>query len=238
MKALLLAAGRGERLRPFTDACPKPMIEIGGKPILQHNVELLVSVGISEIVINLHYYPDAIVEFLGNGDRLGASIQYVREERLLGTAGAARNVATRLGSGDFLVVYGDNFSTIDLRKLIALHKDRAADLTMALYCRPDTRESGVVDADETGRIKRFVEKPRDDEAFSNWVNAGYYVVAPSVMEMIPRTGPSDFARDVFPAMLYHKQRLYGYRMTEKLWWVDTIEDLERTRKEFSRLLPG
>ncbi|MGC8484336.1 MAG: nucleotidyltransferase family protein [Candidatus Baltobacteraceae bacterium] len=238
MKALLLAAGRGERLRPLTDSCPKPMIEIGGKPILQHNVELLVEAGIHDIVINLHHSPEAIVKVFGDGQRLNARIQYVREERLLGTSGALRNAAGLLGSGDCLVVYSDNLSTIDLRKLIALHKERKADLTMALYHRLDTGASGIVAVNGDGRVTRFLEKPSKEESFSNWVNAGYYVVAPSVVQMIPETTPSDFARDVFPKMLNKKARLFGYRMTEKLWWIDSMEDYRRTQREFSPLLPG
>jgi NDP-sugar pyrophosphorylase family protein len=233
MIALVLAAGRGERLRPHTDNMPKPMIRIGSKPILQHNVELLVAAGIRDIVINLHHHPDSITEYFGDGNAFGARITYALEPALLGTAGAARNVAGRIGGRDFLVVYGDNLSTIDLEKLIALHREREAALTMALFHRDDTAASGIVDTDDDGRITRFLEKPQPHEVFSHWVNAGYYAVAPSVLDVIPPGVPSDFARDVLPELLRRNARLYGYRMSEQLWWIDSLADFERTEREFS-----
>lgn len=232
MRALLLAAGRGERLRPLTDACPKPMIEIGGKPILQRNVELLVNAGVCEILINLHYLPNVITSYFGDGRSFGADIHYVSESVLLGTAGTARNARSFFNEEPFLVVYGDNLSTIDLRRLIGLHVDRAADATIALYARPDPGASGIVAFSEEGRITRFKEKPRENEIFSKWVNAGYYVMEPSILSAIPDTYPSDFGRDVFPRLLENGAKLYGYAMSEQLWWIDSPSDYERAKKAF------
>lgn len=232
VKALLLAAGRGERLRPLTDACPKPMIEIGGKPILQHNVELLVSAGIRDIVINLHYLPGSITSHFGDGRSFGANIEYEFEPELLGTAGTARNVSAKFEREPFVVVYGDNLSTIDLKKMVEFHHHNRAEATIALFERPDATGSGIVSFSEDGRITRFKEKPLEREIFSNWVNAGYYVLEPSVIDAIPEYYPSDFGRDVFPRMLRDGARLYGYPMKERLWWIDSPADYERAKDVF------
>jgi NDP-sugar pyrophosphorylase family protein len=227
-----LAAGIGERLRPLTDDRPKPMIEIAGKPILQYNLELLARAGVRDAVVNLHYRPERIRDFFG--ERFGElRLHYAYEPELLGTAGAARNNAAFLRGDDFLVVYGDNLSTIDLSKLIAVHRENDADATIALYRREDVGASGIVALDDDGRVRRFLEKPREDEIFSHWVNAGYLAAKPSVLDAIPE-GPSDFGRDVLPLLLARGARVYGYRMTEELWWIDSPADYERTVAAFER----
>jgi NDP-sugar pyrophosphorylase family protein len=230
LRALVLAAGRGERLRPLTDDRPKPMIEIGGKPILQYNLELLVRAGIREAAVNLHYRPDVVRDFFGDGSRFGIELTYAYEPTLLGTAGAARGLADFLSAGDFAVAYGDNLSTIDLAAMTSLHRERNADVTLALFHRTDVRASGIVGVGADDRVTRFLEKPREDEIFSHWVNAGYLVARPSILERIPADRPSDFGRDVLPALLATGARIYGYRMTEDLWWIDTLADYERTKK--------
>ena len=233
MHALVLAAGTGERLRPLTADRPKPMIEIGGKPVLQYNLELLARAGITDVVVNLHYRPDAVRDYFGDGSAFGLNLTYEYEPELLGTAGAVRNVALKWRGGDaFVVAYGDNLSTIDLRALVAAHRDKNSDLTVALYRRDDPGSSGIAALDDDDRIVRFLEKPGKEEIFSRWVNAGYLVASPSVIEAIPQRAPSDLGRDVLPALLGRGAALYGYRMTESLWWIDSLEDYHRTKAEF------
>jgi NDP-sugar pyrophosphorylase family protein len=231
LRALVLAAGCGERLRPLTDDRPKPMIEIGGKPILRHNLETLARAGVREAVINLHYRPECIREYFG-AECAGVALSYSYEPELLGTAGAARNSGAFLRDGDFIVAYGDNLSTIDLGKLVELHRERDADLTLAVFHRDDVAASGIVGLDATDRVTRFLEKPREDEIFSHWVNAGYLVAKPSVLDAIPADRPSDFGRDILPQLLARHARVYGYRMTERLWWIDSPADYERTLAAF------
>ncbi len=230
----MLAAGSGERLRPLTNDIPKPMISIGGKPILQRNIELLTAAGIREIAINLHHLPNSISDYFGDGHLYGAEIWYVREPELLGTAGAVRNLSSFLTSGPFLVVYGDNLSTIDLTRLISFHNNRGGDATIAVFQRPDPSASGIVSFDDEGRITRFKEKPKANEVFSNWVNAGYYVLESSVLDSIPKEGSSDFGRDVFPKMLDNGAHLFAYAMKERLWWIDSPADYDRVKMEFAR----
>jgi mannose-1-phosphate guanylyltransferase/phosphomannomutase len=208
------------------------MIEIGGKPVLQYNVELLARANVREAVVNLHYRPDGIREYFGDGSAFGLSLSYAYEPELLGTAGAARNVAGFLRNGDFAVVYGDNLSTIDIGALAALHRQKAADLTVAVFRREDTASSGIVAFDENSRVTRFLEKPGEQEVFSRWVNAGYLVARSSVLDRIPAGRPYDFGRDLIPQMLAEGANVYAYPMTERLWWIDSIADYERTKADF------
>jgi len=207
------------------------MIEIAGKPILRYNLALLARAGVAEAVVNLHYRPESIRGVLGTRSD-GIDLTYAYEPELLGTAGAARNVAAFLRPGDFIVVYGDNLSTIDLAALASLHRERDADVTLAVFHRDDVGASGIVGVEPGGRVTRFLEKPREDEIFSHWVNAGYLVAKPHVLDDIPAEGPSDFGRDVLPGLLARGARIYGYRMNERLWWIDSPADYERTVAEF------
>jgi NDP-sugar pyrophosphorylase family protein len=207
------------------------MIEIGGQPILRHNLQMLARAGVREAVINLHYLPECIRDYFGR-ECAGIALSYSYEPELLGTAGAARNCAAFLRDGDFIVAYGDNLSTIDLGKLLALHRERDADVTLAVFHRDDVAASGIVGLDADDRVSRYLEKPREDEIFSHWVNAGYLVAKPSVLDAIPADRPSDFGRDVLPQLLARGARVYGYRMTERLWWIDSLADYEHTRAAF------
>lgn len=236
---MLLAAGEGTRLRPLTEKLPKPMILIAGKPILQHNVELLARHGIREIAINLHHCADEVTSHFGDGSRFGVSITYSYEPELLGTAGAVKKFESffqdipstlPLVAGQaFLVVYGDNWIECDLARLIAFHQARAGIATLALHYREDVRHSGVVALDGSDRVLQFVEKPRADQIPSHWVNAGILVLEPKVLDHIPASVPSDFGKDVLPHLLEQGERLYGYRLTgdEGIRWIDTPEDLRR-----------
>jgi mannose-1-phosphate guanylyltransferase len=226
-KAILLAAGKGTRLRPLTDALSKCMVEIAGKPILEHNIERLKGYGITDIVINLHYQPESITAHFGDGSRFGVRLTYSFEPELLGTAGAVRKVAA-LFDAPFFVWYGDNLSDCRLDRLWQLHVARQGVATIALHQRDDPTQSGIVGFDVNDRIVRFLEKPRADQIFSHWVSAGILALEPRVLDAIAANGPSDFGREVFPALLEHGEALYGYRMAEDehLWWIDAPADYE------------
>lgn len=231
MKAMLLAAGEGRRLGPLTESCPKPMVEIAGAPILEHNVRLLVRYGIRDLIINLHHQPAAITEHFGDGSRFGARIAYSYEAQLLGTAGAVKNVEAQL-TETFVVLYGDNLTTCDLGRLIAFHQQKGGIGTMALFHRENATASGIAEIADSDRIARFLEKPGRGEVFSSWVNAGILVWQPAVLDFIPAASAADFGRDVIPALLAAGRPLYGYKMSEGLWWIDSPDDFERTRRQF------
>jgi NDP-sugar pyrophosphorylase family protein len=235
VKAMLLAAGQGIRLRPLTNTVPKSMIPIGGKPILEHNIEWLCRYGITELAINLYYLPHVIQDYFGDGSRWGVKITYSLEPRKLGTAGGVKRFANFFDE-TFLVWYGDNLSTCDLSRLLDFHRAKEGLATIAIYQREDVTQSGIIGLDDQERITRFQEKPKIDQIFSHWVNAGIYILNLDVLEFIPNRTESDFGKDVFPAMLAAGRFLYGYRMTdsEKLWWIDTPDDLLVTQSALLR----
>lgn len=230
MKAMILAAGEGTRLRPLTDHIPKPMVLVAGKPILEHNLELLTRHGISDVVINLHHQPQTIVDHFGDGSRWGVHITYSFESELLGTAGAVKKVREQFDSS-FLTLYGDNLTTCDLGRLVIFHQAKGGIATIALHYRDDPTASGIATLDDRDRITRFVEKPKSHQVFSHWVSAGILVLEPEVLDAIPDTMPSDLGRDLFPSLLARGETICGYRMSqgEDLWWIDTPEDLERVK---------
>jgi mannose-1-phosphate guanylyltransferase/phosphomannomutase len=228
---MILAAGEGSRLRPLTIDRPKPMIEIAGAPILEHNVRRLVEHGFTEIVINLHHAPEAIVAHFGDGARFGARISYSREEHLLGTAGGVKRAAHLLGP-DFLVVYGDNLSLCDFTALFKTHVTKAAWLTMGLFEREDPTASGIVDVGPDGRIRRYLEKPAPEQVFSHWVNAGVLALSAEVLGLIAPDKPSDFGHDVLGSLLDWGAPIYGVPVGRDLWWIDSIADYERTVRFF------
>jgi NDP-sugar pyrophosphorylase family protein len=232
MKAFILAAGESRRLRPLTDRVPKPMLKVGNRPILEHNIRLLVSHGVREIVINLHHCPQVIQEYFGDGSGFGASIQYSHEPQLLGTAGALKPFRSYF-TETFFLLYGDNLSTCDLGRLLELHRRKSGAATIAVFQRSDVGSSGVVEFGPDGRVRRFVEKPNPHEVSGNWVNAGITVLEPAVIDAIPSNVPSDFGRDIFPMLLQRGVDIYAYQMGERLWWIDSPEDYARTLKEIA-----
>lgn len=230
MKALVLAAGEGQRLRPLTNDRPKPMLPVGDRPLLEHIIILLKRHGITEIAINLHYKPSTIVQYFGVGERWGVHIRYSVEERLLGSAGAARRLDWYFRDGPFVVFYGDLYTDLDLGKLARAHEQGGALVTMALYEVSNPTACGIVGMDESGLVERFVEKPRPDEVFSCLANAGVFVVEPAVLDLVPRDQVYDFGHDVFPQMLEQGLPILGYPIGERLIDIGTPEKYDRVRR--------
>lgn len=234
MKAMLLAAGLGTRLRPLTDNLPKCMVPVAGTPVLEHNIRWLRSQGVVDLVVNLHYFPEAVTDYCGAGGRFGVQIQYSHEDELLGTAGAL-GAARRYFEGEerFLVVYADNLIQCKLARLRRFHQQRRAALSMALFWRADVSASGVVNLAEDERVVFFQEKPPPGAVSSHWVNAGLLLCEADVLNLIPAERYSDFGHDLLPAMLSSGMPMYGYRMgkDEALYWIDTLADWERTNRQ-------
>jgi NDP-sugar pyrophosphorylase family protein len=231
MKAILLAAGKGERLKGVVDHLPKPMVPIDGRPILEHNIALLKQYGFFDIYINLHHCPDAIEGYFGNGERFGVHITYSREARLLGTAGAVRRIADTLWEkpSRFILLYGDNLFRCDLSKIVAAHDLQKGIGTIGLHEREDVRQSGVVLMDSDHKIIQFVEKPGTNEIESHMVNAAVYVLEPAVLDFIQKDAVVDFGKDVFPEMLRQGKALYGVVIEGDLTAIDTPALLDAAR---------
>jgi NDP-sugar pyrophosphorylase family protein len=215
MKALILAAGEGSRLRPLTLTCPKPMLPVGGRPLLEHIIRLLRRCDITHIAINLHYKPWIIPLYFWDGYPWGVKITYSLEETLLGSAGAAKQLQYYLDE-TFVVVYGDLYTEMDLSPLVDFHREKRAQITVALYEVDNPCSCGIVDLAPNGQIHRFVEKPTPAEVFSNLANAGIYIVDPSILDYVPIGQPYDFGRDLFPRLLAEGVKIWGYPIHELL----------------------
>jgi NDP-sugar pyrophosphorylase family protein len=232
VNAFVLAAGAGSRLRPYTDAIPKPMLDVGGAPILGYAIDALVDAGFDNIILNLHYLPDVIRAYVGDGRAFGATVTYSEEEHLLGTAGALDPVRAMLQSGGtFAIVFGDNVIDVDVRDVVRKHRAKNAVATVAVWSRDDVQQSGVAELDPDDRITRFVEKPAPGESDSHWVNAGLIIAEPRLLEAIPRGGPSDLGRDVLPALVAAGELVYAYRMSGGLWWFDRPDEYVAARTD-------
>ena len=200
MKAMILAAGEGTRLRPLTLTLPKPMVPVANVPLLVRTVRLLKQHGITEIAVNLYHQGDAIRETLGDGAAFGVRLHYSAEAELMGTAGGTKNMQDFLDE-TFLVLYGDNLYRADFAPLIEAHQASGALVTIATFTTPNPTACGLVVTDENGTVTRFQEKPPAHEVFTDQANAGVYVCDPGMFDYIPADTVCDFGKDVFPAIL-------------------------------------
>ena len=212
MRAMVLAAGLGTRLRPITYEIAKPMVPVLDRPVMAHIVDLLERSGVERIVANLHHFPDQIRDYFGE------SVTYRYEEELLGTAGGVRNCADLLGEGTFLVISGDALTDIDLRALLASHRERGAVATLAAKRVADTREYGVVLHDGDGRISGFQEKPEPQDALSDLGNCGIYCFDAAIFDYFPAEPFVDWAHDVFPTLLANDVPFFVHQIEE--YWND------------------
>jgi NDP-sugar pyrophosphorylase family protein len=217
MKAMILAAGLGTRLRPLTEEISKPMVPIVNRPVMEHIIDLLSLHGFKEVYANLHYHPDVITTHFGNGERWGISLTYSYEKELLGTAGGVKKLEKELGGDSFLVISGDALTDIDLTKLVAFHKEHGCIATIVVTPVDDPSKYGVVIMEEGGRITGFQEKPSRQEAKSLVANSGIYVFEPEVLGMMP-DGFYDFGSQLFPRFLEEGIGFYGYQHGD--YWND------------------
>jgi len=225
MKALILAAGKGERLKSITKRTPKVMVKIKGKPCLQYNIELLKKYGITDIAINTHYLPKKIIEYFGDGKKFGVKINYSYEHDLLGTAGALNHFFNFFNDEDFIVIYGDVIHNTNLKELINFHKINKGIGTLTLDTRSQEGRGAVILKGSI--IKGFVEKP-EKEIPEALVNSGIYVLSPKILKYIPY-GFADFGKDIFPKILKTKEKLYGFR-GDLVIDIGTVKDLREAEK--------
>jgi mannose-1-phosphate guanylyltransferase / phosphomannomutase len=226
MKAVMMAGGEGNRLRPLTSNQPKPMVPVVGKPCMEHILELLREHGMNEVIVTVAFLPQAIRSYFGEGETLGMQIGYSVEESPLGTAGSVRLTAKQLDE-TFLVISGDALCDVDLSALVAFHKERGAAVTIGLKSVENPLEFGIVVTDEEGRIERFLEKPSWGQVFSDTINTGIYVMEPEVLKHVPGDRPYDFSKELFPYLLEMGRPLYGYVMDG--YWQD-IGNLDQFRQ--------
>jgi mannose-1-phosphate guanylyltransferase len=217
MKGLILAGGKGTRLRPLTLNLPKPIVPVANRPFLLYQIDLMKSAGIDEIILSLSYQPRKIEDLLKDGADFDVHIRYAVESAPLGTAGAFKN-AEKWIEGPTVVFNGDVLTSVDLPAVIATHREKQSMATLVLTPVEDPTAYGLVESDSSGRIHRFLEKPGMDEITSNTINAGIYVLEPSVLEHIPQGKPFSFERELFPSLLKKGEPVYA--VVSDQYWID------------------
>jgi len=218
MKAILLAGGMGTRLRPLTAHTPKPIVPIFNRPFLHYQLDLLKQVPeIDEAILSLSYQPQRIEEILGDGSSVGVPLRYVVEPDPLGTGGAIKYAST--GVTDTVVVFnGDVLTQIDLAAVIRLHRERRARATIVLTPVDNPMAYGLVETDEKGNVKRFLEKPSADTITTNNINAGIYVLEPETFDRIPNGVPWSIERAYFPSLVERGETFVAYFYAG--YWID------------------
>ena len=208
LRAIVLVGGEGTRLRPLTLTRPKPMLPIAGVAIIERKLRHLAAHGITEAVLSLGYKPDAFLQAFPDSEVAGVRLLYAIEPSPLDTAGAVRFAADRAGyradDGDdapIVVVNGDVLTELDLTEQLAFHRSRGAEATIALTQVDDPSAFGVVPTDTDQRVIAFVEKPSRQDAPTDWINAGAYVLAPSVLGRIPAGERTSIERTTFPLIV-------------------------------------
>jgi NDP-sugar pyrophosphorylase family protein len=218
MKAILLAGGRGTRLRPLTVNTPKPIVPIFNRPFLYYQLDLLKQVPeIDEAILSLNYQPTRIEDVFGDGSTLGINLRYVVEPIPLGTAGAVKYAGNKLN--DTVVVFnGDILTSIDLAAVIRLHRERQARATIVLTPVSNPEAYGLVETDALGNVTRFREKPDSNEALTNHINAGIYVLEPETLERIPSDVEWSIERRYFPSLVESGETFVAYQYDG--YWID------------------
>lgn len=202
MNAVVLVGGFGTRLRPLTLHTPKQMLPIVDRPMIEWVIEHLAGHGVDRAVLSLGYRPDAFADAFPDGRCAGVALEYAVEDEPLDTAGAIRFAARHAGFAErFIVVNGDVLTDLDVSAVVDFHDRAGAEATITLHEVDDPSRYGVVQTDENGRVLAFVEKPPADKAPSKLINAGTYVLEPSVLDRIPDGRPVSIERETFPQLV-------------------------------------
>lgn len=216
MQALILAGGKGTRLRPLTVYTPKPIVPVLNRPFLLYQIEALRKAGITDVTLSLSYQPDKIELLLGNGSEYGVNLRYLTEPSPMGTSGAYKFAGDALRETT-VVINGDVLTNLDIRKVINFHRGRKAEATLTLATVDDPSRYGVVELGANGAIIRFTEKPEKSSKIVNTINAGVYILEPSILDLIAAESTSSFEYDIFPEILRKKLPFFAYVMKDEYW---------------------
>lgn len=232
-KAVILVGGKGTRLRPLTYKMPKCMLEIQGKAVIEHLFDLLKKYGIRDVILSVGYLKEKVKDHFGDGTKFGVNISYIEEDDPLGTAGPLK-LAKNLLKESFIVTNGDELKDINIPRMFRLHKRKDALATIALTTVKDPSQYGVAKLSGS-RILEFIEKPKAEDAPSNLINAGFYILEPEVLDMIP-DGLSMLEKDVFPK-LAEQGKLRGFPFAGQWFDIGNIERYELAKKKWSGIDP-
>jgi len=228
MKAVILAGGLGTRLRPYTKSLPKPMLPLGGKPILEYEIEWVRKNGIKEIVLCVSYLRNKIEDYFGDGKKFGVKIEYAISKKPLATAGQLKT-AEKFIDDTFVCLYGDSIYNFSLRNMIKHHKKSRANVTMSLFDYRFNLKYGVIDTKKSGQVTAWNEKPE----FSAKINIGCYVMEPEVLRLIPKNKEYGMD-DVIRKVLSRKKKVSS--VTSKNGFIDIgdKDTYEKTNEEYSK----
>ena len=217
MKAVILAGGEGTRLRPLTLGTPKPIVPIADRPLLRHQLDLLGSAGVDEVVFSVAYQPEKVQQVFGDGQAVGKKIHYAVEETPLGTGGAVKNAEPFLDSTT-IVFNGDILTDVDLPAVVAAHRSSGARATLVLTPVDNPAAFGLVESDASGRVGRFIEKPEPSQITTNTINAGIYVLDTASLALMPPRENHSIERAFFPALLARGDLVRAH--VHRGYWID------------------
>jgi mannose-1-phosphate guanylyltransferase len=230
MKAFILAAGNGTRLRPITDSIPKCLAPIQSMPLLEIWLNNCKVAGISEVLVNAHAYVDAVREFAARQET-GVTVNIAEEPQLLGSAGTlAENRWFVAGEKEFFVLYGDVLTNIDLRRMLAFHEQKKVSATLGIHQVSEPARCGIVSVDENEIIQSFAEKPAQPE--SNWAFTGVMIAGQEIFELITERRPADIGFDLLPKLV---GRMAAYKITEYLLDIGTLESYKTAQETWPGL---
>lgn len=219
MKALILAGGKGTRLRPLTVYTPKPIVPFLNRPFLLYQIEILRRAGIEDITLSLSYQPDKIEQVLGDGSDYGVNLRFITEPSPMGTGGAYKFAASDIRETT-VVFNGDILTDLDIAEVVRFHRSKAATATIVLTPVENPSAYGLVETDADGKVLRFREKPKPEELAeltTKNINAGIYVLEPEVLDLIPAGENHSFEYNVFPDLLNNEKAFYAYVLKENYW---------------------
>ena len=234
--AIILAGGKGTRLRPLTFDIPKPLVKVNGKPLIEYALEELERNGVENVYISLGYKAEKIMHYLDHRKKFGANIKYVLESKPLGTGGALRHAMERMhGYEDVISVNGDTIFKAELDKMYEFHKKNKALITMGSFRLDNVRGFGVIET-EGSRIVRFIEKPDPKEVKSNIINAGIYIISKKVLDKLPREESFSLEKD-FIEKIYKEEVIHHFPI-ERFITVNDIEQYKKANEEVRKLAGG
>ena len=219
MQALILAGGKGTRLRPLTVYTPKPIVSVLNRPFLLYQLEILRRAGIEDITLSLNYQPSKIEYLLGDGSEYGVNLRYVTEPSPMGTAGAYKFAGENLGETT-VVFNGDILTDVDISKIIEFHRAKNSEATIVLTPVENPSAYGLVETDDEHKVLRFLEKPKPEELANLTtinINAGIYILEPNILDLIPGGENYSFEYNLFPDLLSREKPFFAYILENNYW---------------------
>lgn len=234
MKGVIIAGGKGKRLRPLTNHLPKPMIPILEKPVMEYCIEYLKKFGITEIAVTVQYLSNKIIDYFGDGRKFGVKLYYYEEPTPLGTAGSIKNAEDFLDD-TFAVICGDIITNFDLNKGIQFHRKKNSLVTIFMTSVQNPLQYGIMKTNEIGKVIRFQEKPSWSDVFTNEINTGLYIVDPEIFSYMEKGVRFDFSLDLFPLLLREGCPIFGFKTSG--YWSD-VGNLAEYKKTIHDLIDG